>query len=452
MDKDDKSILASPMMTEQGSEELYMYSLRKMAYGNINNDYVDLTKLFGRKAFFFKCNEVLRRNPDRRYAVIQMNIYRFKTVNEFCGRAEGDKLLKFIADSFRKFESEDCIVAHMRADIFALCMPYRDEKEVIEVIDDIYNNIVGYQMPCRILPAFGICISEPGMDVSLMCDYASIAIDSIKGKVFSYYSFFENSMRDQMLYEKKIENEVGEAIRNGYIKVYVQPKVDMRTREIIGGEALVRWIHPTDGMIYPSIFIPVFEKSGYIVDVDCYVWEQVFKNLQQWQDNGKQIVPISVNVSRLHVHQNDFADYVMELADKYRISPDMVPLEVTESALVEDTEVLYQSISYLQKQRFKFSMDDFGSGYSSLNMLKDEHVDEIKIDKVFIDDIDSEKSRIVVRNVIRMIEELGIKLIAEGVESQKQADFLIKNRCYYAQGFYYYKPMPIDEFGELLLS
>lgn len=451
MDKSKDKYLESPMMTEKGSEELYLYSLKKMAYDKVNSEKTELTQLLGLKAFFFRGNELLRHNPDRKYAVIQMNIYRFKTVNEFCGRAEGDKLLKFIADCFRKYESENCIAAHFRADIFALCMPYNDENEIIAVIDSIYKELVEYKLPCRILPAFGVCRSEEGMDISLMCDYAAMVIDNIKGKVFSYYSFYENKMRDSMLHEKKIENEIGDAIKNGYIKVYVQPKVDMRTRKIIGGEALVRWVHPIDGVIYPDVFIPVFEKSGYIVDVDCYIWEQVFKSLQKWQDEGKRIVPVSVNVSRLHVHQNNFTDYIMELAQKYRIAPEMVPLEVTESALVEDTEALYQNISYLQKQNFKFSMDDFGSGYSSLNMLKSEHVDEIKIDKAFIDDIELEKSRIVVRNVINMIEELGIKLIAEGVETQKQADFLVKNGCFNAQGYYYYKPMPIEEFGELLL-
>ncbi|MDO5402922.1 MAG: GGDEF domain-containing phosphodiesterase [Eubacteriales bacterium] len=451
MDNNKDTHLECPMMTEEGSEELYMYSLKKMAYDKADSEKIKLTNLFGLKAFFFRGNELLRHNPAQKFAVIEMNIYRFKTVNEFCGRAEGDKLLKFIADCFRSYESETCIAAHFRADIFAMCMPYKDADEIISVIDSIYKKLVEYKLPCRILPAFGVCMSEPGMDISLMCDYAAMAIDNIKGKVFSYYSFYENNMRDKMLYEKKIENEVGDAIKNGYIKVYVQPKVDMRTRKIIGGEALVRWIHPVEGMIYPDVFIPVFEKSGYIVDVDCFVWEQVFKHLQKWLDDGKQIVPVSLNVSRLHVHQENFTDFIMELAQKYRINPEMVPLEVTESALVEDTEVLYQNISYLQKQNFKFSMDDFGSGYSSLNMLKDEHVDEIKIDKAFIDDIDSEKSRIVVRNVINMIEELGIKLIAEGVETQKQADFLIKNGCFNAQGYYYYKPMPIEEFGELLL-
>lgn len=447
-----KKITNSPMMTEKGREELYLYSLKKMAHDNTSEGQEELTKLYGIKPFFFKGNELIKENPERKFAVIQMNIYRFKTVNEFCGREEGDKLLKYIAECFRKYEGKYCIAAHFRADIFALCMNYENEKDIVNVIDAIYQDIVGYELPCRILPAFGVCVSEPGMDISLMCDYASLAIDNIKGKVFSYYSFYETKMRDLMLYEKRIENEVADAIQNGYIKVFVQPKVDMRTRKIIGGEALVRWIHPVDGMIYPDVFIPIFEKSGYIVDVDCYVWEQVFSTLQKWQDEGKQIVPISVNVSRLHVYQNDFTDFVMELAEKYQIAPSMVPLEVTESALVENEEALYQRISYLQTQHFKFSMDDFGSGYSSLNMLKDEHVDEIKIDKAFIDDIESEKSRIVIRNVINMIEELGIKLIAEGVETQKQAEFLIKHGCYHAQGYYYFKPMPIEEFGKLLQS
>ena len=418
-DNQQKKITASKVERD----ELYLYSLKKMADNNINSNESPLTGLYGIKAFFYQSNELMKKNPDKRFAVIRMDIYHFKTVNEFCGRQEGDKLLKYISELFQRYIGEYAVAGHLRADIFTLCTKFEDEQQLIDISKDIKKEIDSYEISCKIIPAFGICTNAGNLDISLMCDYADLALNRIKGKVFRVYEFYDTDMREKMLFEKKIENDILPALKNDCIKTYIQPKVDMRTGRIVGGEALVRWQREDGSMVYPDEFIPVIEKNGYVLDVDDYMWDKVCYYIKQLEKEGKTPVPISINVSRMHV---------------------------TESAFTSEESSLYRKIKSLQDCGYRFSMDDFGSGYSSLGMLKDEHVDEVKIDKTFVDDIATDKGRILLKNVIQMIRALGIDMIAEGVETKEQADFLVNNGCIYAQGFYYYRPMPIEDFVLLL--
>lgn len=414
--EEDTKAEISPMMTEQGREELYLYSLRKMAEERADSDRAALTGLYGPKSFFFKANECMQQHEKLQYALIRMDIYRFKTVNEFCGRQQGDKLLQYIADCIREYESDMSVVGHLRADIFTICLPFKNKKQLSDIAVALHEKICAYPLFCKALPAFGICISKNHMDISLMCDYADMALQDEE------------------------------------FKVYIQPKVDMRSGEIIGGEALIRWHSVKEGIIYPDEFIPVLEKSGYIVDVDAYVWEKVFAAIHIWKTGGITPVPISVNVSRSHVYQKSFAGVLEKLAQQYDVEPYYVPLEVTESMFTEYVDKLYKNITRLQSAGFRFSMDDFGAGYSSLNMLKDEPVDEVKIDRFFLKDIKKEKSQIVIRNVIHMIQELQLDMIVEGIETKEQAELLMNYGSYKAQGYYYYKPMPMTEFEQLLIK
>lgn len=440
----------SPMMSEDGKNELYLYSLKKMADRNAENERCVLTGLYGIAAVFYKANDCMHSHPNLQYALIRMDIYRFKTINEFCGRKEGDNLLVQIANFFRKYEAEDTIVGHLRADIFVLLTPYNSDNDLIQIVNDIASEIDNISLPCKILPAFGICKSEYGMDISLLIDYANLALQTVKGKVFSCYAFYNEILRQQLLYEKKIENEIIPALINHELQVYIQPKVNMVTKEIIGGEALLRWNNPKEGLMDPGQFIPVLEKSGYIVDVDIYVWNEVFHYLRQWIDKGIQVVPISLNVSRLHAHQTEFEQVLYKLTEKYKISTKLIQLELTESALSENVGEVFKTMHTLQNNGFYISMDDFGSGYSSMNMLKDEPIDEIKIDRVFFKDISKDKTKIIIKHIISMMNDLDVNIIAEGVETQEQADFIVECGCHTAQGFFYYKPMPITDFEQLI--
>lgn len=440
-----------PQVTEDEKSYLYLYSLRKMAENNLESNRAFMTGLYNLRAFQYKAAEEMRENPELRFALIVMDIANFKSVNEFCGWAVGDELLKCIASAFREHDGEHVVLSHFRADTFGMVTPFRIESELIEKIKQIKQKIIEFKIPCKVLPSFGICVAtDSKMPVSLMRDYATMALKTIKGKFYADYAFFSDDMRQTMLLEKQIENDMVEALETGQFRLFIQPKVNMENGEIIGGEALVRWHHPVNGIIGPGQFIPVLEKNGFIINVDIYVWNEVFKFVGNRLKQGKKVVPISINISRLHVYDSSFKENLVKMKDEYQVPPNLVPLELTESGFLEAADIMYENLRYLKTQGFTLSMDDFGTGYSTMTMLKNQPVDEIKIDKGFMDDIQNDKSRIVVKNTINMLKELDMDVIVEGVEDQKQQDFLIECGCKNAQGFYYYRPMPVNEFEELL--
>ena len=437
---------ASPQTTDAGKEELYLYSLRKMAESNVEKNRTGLTNLHNMKSFFYLCGEMIKAQPDKKYGVVLMDIVQFKAVNEFCSRDEGDRLLKFIAECFQEYEERrpDTYSCHIRADIFCLCTSYEEIKELENIVNDIKKKIDEFPFAYKVQPSFGIGISperEPA--ISYLKDCATMAMNSIKGKVYQTYAIFDEKMRRQLMRERQVENDIVGALESGELLLYVQPKVDMSTGRIIGGEALVRW---------PGDFIPVLEKNGFIINVDEYIWEKVFAYLGRLKKEGRELVPISINVSRLHAYDNRLAENLIHLREKYDVPAEYVPLELTESAFLEDEEGMYQRMESLRAQGFLVSMDDFGTGYSTMNMLKNQTLDEIKIDREFIRDLEKDKSLIIIRNTIAMLQQLGVHIVIEGVETEQQKDFLLGCNCTDVQGFLFYRPMPVEEFDGLLLQ
>ena len=445
----------SAQSTEEKQKELYLYSLRKMAEQNVDINRNPLTQLYNLRAFFYQCGEVMQQQPNKKYAVIVMDIAQFKAVNEFCGRDAGDTVLKIIAGSMQCIESEraDTISCHVRADVFSLFTSYDLEQELVKLVERILKDIDAFPVNCKILPAFGICTSEfAGLNVSFMKDCATMALNTIKGKFYASYAFFDERMREEQLREKQIENEIVAALKNEEFALYIQPKVDMSTNQIIGGEALVRWLHPTQGMIPPGEFIPVLEKNGFIINVDAYIWEKVFAFIRDLENSDIDPVPISINVSRVHAYDNKFCKTLCNLRDKYQINPKYIPLELTDSAFLGNEQEMYSRMEYLRGIGFSISMDDFGTGYSTMKMLKNQPMDEIKIDREFISDLENELSRIVISHTIRMLQDMNTNIIVEGVETEVQKNFLLEHDCNRAQGFLFYKPMPAEEFRKLLLE
>ena len=446
---------ASPQTTDAGKEELYLYSLRKMAEDNVENNRTELTHLHNMKSFFYLCGEMIKAEPDQKYSVVIMDIVQFKAVNEFCGRAEGDRLLKFIAECFQWYEDhrKDTYACHVRADIFCLCTQYEDVRELENIVSEIKTKIDEFPFTYKVQPSFGIGISperEPA--VSYLKDCATMAMNSVKGKVYQTYAIFGEKMRRQLMRERQVENDIVGALENGELVLYIQPKVNMSTGRIIGGEALVRWLHPEKGLVPPGEFIPVLEKNGFIINVDEYIWEKVFAYLGKLKEEGRELVPISINVSRLHAYDTQLAENLIRLREKYDISAEYVPLELTESAFLEDEKGMYQRMENLRSQGFLVSMDDFGTGYSTMNMLKNQTLDEIKIDREFIRDLEKDKSQIIIRNTIAMLQQLGAHIVIEGVETEEQKEFLLGCNCTDVQGFLFYRPMPVEEFDRLLLQ
>lgn len=450
----DEVVEMSPQTTDAGKEELYLYSLRKMAEGNVENNRTGLTNLHNMKSFFYLCGEMIKEQPDKKYGVVIMDIAQFKAVNEFCGRNEGDRLLKFIAECFQECEDHraDTYACHVRADIFCMCTAYEEVKELEKVVNNIKKKIDEFPFAYKVQPSFGIGISperEPA--VSYLKDCATTAMNSIKGKVYRTYAIFDEKMRKQQMRERQVENDIVGALENGELRLYIQPKVNMSTGRIIGGEALVRWQHPEKGLISPGEFIPVLEKNGFVINVDEYIWEKVFAYLGQLRKQGRKPVPISINVSRLHAYDTQLTETLLRLKEEYNVPAEYVPLELTESAFLEDEQGMYERMEGLRAQGFLVSMDDFGTGYSTMNMLKNQTLDEIKIDREFIRDLEKDKSLIIIRNTIAMLQQLGVHIVIEGVETEEQKEFLLGCGCTDVQGFLFYRPMPIEEFDQLLL-
>ncbi|HGZ2699170.1 TPA: putative bifunctional diguanylate cyclase/phosphodiesterase, partial [Clostridioides difficile] len=293
-------------------------------------------------------------------------------------------------------------------------------------------------------------ISKSDNDINTIMDRANTARKTIKGGHKNSFAFYDKEMHKKILKEKEIENSMVDALNNGEFIVYFQPKYSLSDYQIIGAEALVRWDNPQKGLIPPIEFIPVFERNGFIVNIDFYVFEEVCKKIREWMDEGQKVVPISVNLSRMHFVNSNFIEEFKLIVDKYKIPTRLIELELTETAVLDNIEGLLDTMNNLKEKGFVISMDDFGTGYSSLNLLKELPVDILKLDRAFFTEKDeSNNEKIVISNVIKMAKELKMKVISEGVETISQVEFLKQIGCDMVQGYLFSKPMPVKEFEKI---
>lgn len=437
---------------DKTKEELYVYTLRHLAYANSQRR-DQITQLRNLSSFFFLTDEMIRTNPSYNYGCVLFDITQFKAVNEFCGRQAGDQLLMYIADALINLEKSRpfTIACHIRADVFCFSTAFHNEDELADVVKHLLNVIHNSPLPYHVHPSFGICaVKEYMPEASIMKDRATMALSKIKGKFYADYLFYDESMKTKIMHDREIENDILGAIKNNEIVPFIQPKVNMETNEIIGGEALVRWISKDKGIIPPGSFIPLFEENGFIVTLDKLIWESIFKLQRKRIDERKKVVPISVNLSRIHIYDDSLVNTLTSLSKEYNVDPSLILIELTESAMVENTEDIYDKMRVLQSHGFKISMDDFGTGYSSLFMLKKQPVDEVKMDRAFVLDLDKPESIIILQNTAKMLIALGKKIIVEGIETEKEKNVLLENGLINGQGYYFYKPMPVSDFEELL--
>lgn len=411
-----------------------------------------LTHIYNREAFYKKSTELIHQNPNINFDILCIDIDRFKVINDLYGSQEGDNVLICVANILTKFFSSDsCICSRLSADNFAVCIPHVDQYEdtLIHIFDE---ELKAYPLNISIVVRCGFYhIHTMSVPISGMCDRANMAIASIKGNYLRRYAIYDESLRSIMLKDQEIINEMNDALKSNQFQVYYQPKINMLKNRIIGTEALVRWMHPTKGMISPGVFIPIFEKNGFISYMDSFIWEQVCKDLKKWIDLGYNPCPVSINVSRIELYDEKLCGNLLELIKKYNVPIHLLQLEITETAYTENPTQLINIINNLRQNGFTILMDDFGSGYSSLNTLKDVPVDILKLDLKFLYDIDSNtKSHYILKSIVQMARRLKLSVIAEGVETNQQADFLKSIGCIRAQGFLYAKPVPKEELVTLL--
>lgn len=417
-------------------------------------EYDALTGVYNSEKFYHECRRSMRACPKNDFAMISVDIDKFKLVNDMYGNVVGDKLLKSVAALLRNECEGKTLFGRMHSDVFSIFMMYNEKKEIETLINRIteksQENMVKYQVEL----VFGIwIIDDKSLPTNLMYDRASLARKQVKGSKLVNFAFYDEKYRLQIMRDKEIESEMRCALSAGQFVIYLQPKHELDTGHIVGAEALARWIHPKKGVVQPGIFIPLFEKNGFIVKLDEYIWEETCKTIRNWIDIGLEPIPVSINISRFHIYNENLVDIILGLVRKYKIEPRYLELELTESLFFDDIGVLYKVLYQLQKNGFKLNMDDFGSGYSSLNMLKNVPVDTVKLDKGFLDEIlTTEKGKKIVRHSVAMVKDLDLKVIAEGVETQEQLEFLKESDCDAVQGFYFSKPLPVDEFLQYRLK
>ncbi|WP_167956739.1 two-component system response regulator [Anaerosporobacter faecicola] len=411
-----------------------------------------LTGLYSMNFFTEKVTEVLQTCANEKYLVIFANISRFKLVNELFGRTEGDELLRFIGKTMIEMIGEHELCGHAGADNFFLFMKQECYSEaILRAIVDRLNN---YPIPINIVMRFGVyTLDDITMPIDKIFDRAKLAVDTFDGNYDSYICYYDDSIRQKLLREQMITNAMKAAITEKQFIVFYQPKFDLITESVIGAEALVRWIHPEYGFLSPGEFIPIFEKNGFISELDYYVWECVCQKIATWIETGHEVIPISVNVSRVDLYNPKLPKLLYELVQRYKIPIQYLHLEITESAYTDNAKQMIEIVNEIRRYGFVIEMDDFGTGYSSLNMLSDLPIEILKLDMSFLrNNVGRSSGRSVIKFIINLAKWLGLFVVAEGVETQDQALFLKNMGCDYAQGYYYSKPVAEVDFEKLLLE
>lgn len=413
-------------------------------------EYDPITGIRNMDSFYEQAAQLLHRHPEKAYMLVRLDVDRFKLINELFGMEEGNRLLCYLARIISEKVGDDATCGRLNADIFCVCLPAAGQA-AIAFLNSVSHELDQYPLPYKISLYAGMCLVEDhNTPVHLLCDWAGLALRTIKGSYFRNYSFYNGELRDRILAEKEIENEMGNALLEGQFQLYLQPKVDIATGIIVSAEALSRWQHPLKGLVPPGDFIPLFERNGFVNKLDEYIWRQTCLTLRAWLDKGHTPPPISVNISRTHFHDSKLCDKLLHLVEECNIPPRLLELELTESAYLDNEQRIFEIIAELQSYGFRFSMDDFGTGYSSLSTLKNLPLDVVKIDQTFLNEgLGSQRGRIIIQHTIAMAREMNIQVVAEGVETVEHAAYLLRSHCRIAQGFYYSTPIPLPDFEKL---
>lgn len=408
-----------------------------------------LTGLYRKEFFYIEVERLLAQNPCRQYDMVAADVENFKVVNERLGVKIGDKVLCHMADRYRRILGNHGIGARLHGDVFVMLVEHGDgswKKDLLWQWDGAVSEIPLHSLVIK----YGIYEKvDHSMPPFGMCDRAILALNRIKKQYGRDIAIYNDSLRVELLREQQILDTMEDALNEHQFKVFYQPKYDINDNCISGAEALVRWEHPEFGFMSPAEFVPLFEQNGFITKLDFYVWEETCKNIRQWIDGGHKAVPVSVNISRIDFELPDLAEQIIGLVDSYGLDRGLLHLEITESVYTDDPQHIIQTVNRLWEGGFKIEMDDFGSGYSSLNMLSELSIDVLKLDMKFIQE-NSKNRNSILGFIISLSKWMNLETVAEGVENKEQVDKLRRYGCDYVQGYYYAKPMPKEEFEHYL--
>lgn len=410
-----------------------------------------LTGIYNREAFYRKASDRMQAHYQIPHSIVYMDISCFKVVNDLFRIETGNLVLKTAAYYLDILAGEDGICARIEADHFVLCMPTA-KLDMDKLIAGLDSTIQSLGISHNVLFYAGVYpVDNAFLPIDQMCDRAHMALNRIKGKYVPRYIYYDKGMRDQMIEEQMIVRNMEYALQERQFFIQLQPVYGLEEKRVIGAEALVRWNHPK-GRIMPGKFIPVFEKNGFIVRLDRFVWEEACKVLRMQIDEGIEPVPISVNVSRLNFFSQDLLSFLQQLVKKYDLQPSLLKLEITESAYMENPHQLMAMVRAFRGTGFPVMMDDFGSGFSSLSMLKDLPVDVLKIDMAFVQEVDkSSRAGAIMETIVELGKRLNMDVVVEGVETREQLDFLERIGCLEVQGYYFSKPLDVETFKGLIM-
>lgn len=421
-----------------------------------------LTGLDQYEVFLEKLQKEIDRIGDDRIIIVYTDIKHFKYINDTYGYKVGDALLQDFVEEFMGKTDIIICAARVYSDNFVVANRVPPDYYTNEEFRDLIYQLNQEReakfrekyLNSRLQFCTGISVIDKNsrsLDAETAVSNANLARKVAKEMETDSCVLFDQSMMEGIRREVEITSSIPKALKQKEFQVYFQPKIDTDTLELIGAEALVRWQKPDGSFVYPDEFIPLIERSGQVIDVDYYVYREVFYFLAKRLKEGKKVVPISLNVSRVHLQKMHILTYVKELLEEFQIPCSLVEFELTESIYLDNTEQALALIKGLHKMGIKVSMDDFGSGYSSLNLLSKLPIDIIKLDRVFLKEGEMQESdRIIISCVVDMAKKLKITSLCEGVETQEQSDYLKEVGCQMQQGFYFSRPIPQEVFENLI--
>lgn len=405
-------------------------------------------------AFKKNVSSLCEKNPDTKFVICMGDINKFCIINDLYSYEVGNEVLSYIASTIQIIAGKGGTCARTSGGTFVLCIPSSEET-----LNQLFKNTnfdcthLGVDFP--ITMRFGLCNIDDNHNKSLdhIINFASFAMNKTNDKSFNTYCFYSEEMHEKVLLEASITSQMRRALENEEFVLYFQPQYNHSSGEMVGAEVLCRWIQSDGTMISPGVFVPIFEKNGFVKELDRYMWRKSFETVRNWLNKGEEPVPISVNISRISLENDEIIDIIAGMKAKYKIPTHLLHFEITESAYINDQVQLIRRINEIRNLGFIIAMDDFGSGYSSLNTLKNMPIDILKLDMGFLrSNTNMDKGGNIISSVIRMAQDLELSTVAEGVETIQQADYLKSIGCDVVQGFLYAKPMPQSQFEELVDS
>ena len=407
-----------------------------------------LTGLYSREIFYLNVENILHANPDAHYDIVCSDIENFRAMNEHYGQARCDRVLRALAADLTKKLPGLIIGGRIGPDIFAFLLSHQEE-DWTKILDPKNLN----QREVKFEVKYGVFADvDRGLPATALCDRATLALARCKKKFNAYVSWYDEAMRKLQMQEHEIVETMQASLENREFQVYYQPKHDLRADRTGGAEALVRWVHPEMGFISPGAFIPLFERNGFVTQLDFYIWEEVCRELQRCALKGIPLVPVSINVSRLDFEVPNLADQIAALVDSYGIDHHLLHIEVTESFYADNPDVIAATLSSLHEKGFIIELDDFGAGYSSLTSLNTLTLDVMKLDMSLIRHASAINDYSILRFAMLLADGMRMKTVAEGVETEDEVVALKVLGCDYIQGYYYSKPLPAPEFEKYLAA